>query len=134
MELIREGIYAPRVKRLSVRLTHIDPVLRKHADIFEFSRFLHDLKRELMLQGPDNERVIYKLAATLMKIILRRRGVPALGYIDAINGTKRTFPGFPISHLPSQSIIDHSGNWRTRYKSYTKFIDWIEKHSPNLFS
>jgi len=62
IELISKGYYKPRIMLPEVKFIPEDKTLKRYMDISSFSRFSHDIKRELLKMADRyNEKKVYKL-------------------------------------------------------------------------
>ncbi|OGI95463.1 hypothetical protein A2917_02800 [Candidatus Nomurabacteria bacterium RIFCSPLOWO2_01_FULL_42_17] len=131
---ISEKYYIPRILSSEIKIQLLPEEMFRHNDAFEFARFVHDLKRELLIKDIRNERKVYKLSITLLKIALRQRGVVALGYKETIEKAEKNLPNFSEIHIMEpEEVMAKPEKIVERYETYGRIIEWVTKNTDTVF-
>jgi hypothetical protein len=134
IKYISEKYYIPRILSSEIKIQLLSEEMFIHNDAFEFARFVHDLKRELLIKDIRHERKVYKLSITLLKIALRQRGIIALGYKETIDKAEKNLPNFSGIHIVEpEEVMDKPEKIIERYETYGKIIEWVTKNTDTLF-
>lgn len=134
IELISKGYYKPRIILPEVKLVLEDKTLGRYMDISSFSRFSHDIKRELLKMDDDyDEKKVYKLIIILLKIMLHQRGVITLNYRDTLSESIKYLPNFNINILEPIFIMTHPEGKKERFIVYLSFLEWLRKNTNVIF-
>lgn len=133
IRLIREGRYQPRIMKPEIQLLHQNKIVKKYMDISDFSRFSHDIKRELLKKENYDEKKVYKLTIILLKICLYRKGIITLGYKETAVRAIKNLPGFEIKIPKPEAIFNDPGGKNKRYQIYLKILEWLRKNTNVIF-
>lgn len=133
MKFIKDGYYKPRIISSEIKLLKEDKILRKYIDISEFSRFSHEIKRELLKETNYDEKKVYKLVITSLKILLNQTGVVTLGYQDTLRKAVEHLPNFKVSLFGPEIILSDPKNKIKRYSMYLDFLEWVRKNENLIF-
>jgi len=131
LELIKSGVYNPR-KCCNIVIDEIDklvdPDFSNWSSIISFTMLLHEYKRALLPCGDIDEKKVYKLLNTLLKILLRRKGIVALSYENVLNEAKNNLSGFNFNLVSPEDITRDKESVNKRKKEYIKILNWIKKY------
>lgn len=134
VKFINEKHYIPRILSLDIKNDLPSEEILKHNDVFEFTTLFLHLKRELLEKDIRDERKVYKLVITILKIALRYRGINTHGYEETITRTYKNLPNFNNIHIPDpKEILAKPDNILERYKTYVKIVEWIAENIDILF-
>lgn len=134
IELILKGYYKPRIMLPEVELILEDKTLKKYMDISSFSRFSHDIKRELLRMKDDyDEKKVYKLIIILLKIMLNQKGIVALNYQNTLLESIKHLQNFKIDIPEPVFIMDHPEEKSKRFFIYLSFLEWLRKNTNVIF-
>ena len=132
--LLKQGYYKPRIIDPCIVLQAQDESLRKYMNIYDFARFNHDLKREL-LRNPEeyDEKKVYKLAIILLKIALFEKNVVTFGYPETLQKATEVLEGFAERLVAPDIIMNTPENKAKRYNDYVHMFEWIRKNINAVF-
>ena len=130
-DLIEQKICKPRV--IDQRIKHIILKIRQQKisswyDTASFAVVLHDYKRALLSRGGHDEKTIFKKLTTLLKIILKQKGIVSHGYDDVFKLSKNKLRGFNIFFEKPTHILQNPDAFHKRDGEYIKFLDWLERY------
>lgn len=133
IKLISDGYYRSRIMKSEIQLLLQDKTLKKYMDITDFSRFSHDIKRELLKKEGYDEKKVYKLITNLLKICLYQRGIVTLGYKDTIASATDSLPGFKIRIPEPETVLADLKGKKGRYQIYLQILEWLRKNTNVIF-
>ena len=122
--LIADGKYKPRVHDKTVTLPRTTPQMIREMDIFDVSKFMHTIKREMLDLERIDEKKIYKIFINLMKIFLKSKGVITFGYRETIDAFRASFPDSDNFLDYPEDILDNKTTLDERTKKYIAFLNW----------
>jgi hypothetical protein len=89
---------------------------------------LHTFKRELLLFPNYNERTVYKMLTTMLRILLiTEKDVTPDGYKAIWEEAKARFATLSLPVLLPQEIILRPDKSVERYTIFIRFLSWIEQ-------
>lgn len=121
---IKAKKYIPRILSPKINLEEIDLSKVKYFDVADFTKFNHDIKREILKHPNYDEKKIIKVMYAMLKIMIRHIEPLALGYDD----TKRIFKekySYDGLIIHPEDILDNKIPFAERYVSYCNFINWL---------
>lgn len=128
LKLIHDGIFTPRIfKREKIQLTTPEKSMIETFDSIDFTKVLHELKRELLKGEWFDETKTYKYITLLLKILLRRRGIYCLGYRHTFNEALRSLKGFSFKFSSPEEILTSPNLKERRYQTYIAFLNWLKE-------
>lgn len=133
INLIESGHYKPRIMIPEIKLVKADKVFNKYMDIVCFSGCSHSLKRSLLKMDEYDENKTYKLIIVLLKIILSRLGVVALGYKDTLVKASKYISNFDIKIPEPEKIMAEPEKKDERYAIYFDVLKWLNKNTDSIF-
>lgn len=132
--LLKQGYYKPRIIDPSIVLQTQDDSLRKYMNIYDFARFSHDLKRELLQKSEEyDEKKVYKLTIILLKIALFERNIITFGYTETLQKATEILDGFAERLVTPDIIMNIPENKAKRYNDYVHLFEWIRKNINAVF-
>ena len=137
LELINSGIYNPRKCK-----KHIFNNIKKIVDlnfsswssVISFAMILHEYKRALLSYENIDEKKVYKLLNTLLKILLMQKGLKVLSYEDVLNEAKGSLEGFDFKIELPQKILKNKEDVNMRKKEYIKILNWLKNTNMHNFN
>ncbi len=130
---IKRGYYKPRIISPEIRLSKGNKVLRRYMDISDFSKFSHEIKRELLKKEKYNEPKVYKLVITSLKILLYQAGVVAMGYQDTLKKAPEYLPNFNLQLFSPEELLKSPVESAERYSFYLDFLEWVRVNANSIF-
>ncbi|MFA6159468.1 MAG: nucleotidyltransferase domain-containing protein [Parcubacteria group bacterium] len=130
-DLIEQGICKPRVSEQKIKKTILKINQKQKSSWYNtasFAGILHDYKRALLLGVNYDEKIVYKRLATLLKIILKQKGMVAHGYDEVFELSKNKLKDFDMNFTQPIYILQNPDISRGRYDEYVKFLRWLEKY------
>jgi len=125
---ILTGKYTPRIMDPRINITRVSKDLIKKMDFVDFSKHLHQLKRELINPENYNEKIVYKSLVVLIKIMLRQKDIDFHGYKEVFKKAKENLQGYDFSFLLPEEIAQNIDFGKEeRYLEYVRFLDWLAK-------
>lgn len=130
---IKDGYYKPRIISPEIRLSKGNKILRRYMDISDFSKFSHEMKRELLRIEEYNEPKVYKLVISSLKILLYQAGVVAMGYQDTLGKAPEYLPNFDLQLLSPEELLNSPEKSAKRYFIYLDFLEWVRVNADSIF-
>lgn len=124
INLIKKGLYVPKIITSKINIDKINLSRIKVLDSVEFSKIIHDIKREFLLFPEFNEQKILKGIYTIMKIICRMKDCEPVGYKDTIECYNKLLQGQAFDITP-EVIIKNKIDISERLERYYHFINGI---------
>lgn len=132
--LLEKSYYKPRIIDPCIVLQTQDRSLRKYMNIYDFARFSHDLKRELLQNSKEyDEKKVYKLAIILLKIALFERDIITFGYTETLQKATEIFGDLAGQLVTPEVIMNIPENKAKRYNDYVHMFEWIRKNINAVF-
>lgn len=132
--LLKQEHYKPRIIDSSVLLQEQDNALKKYMNMYDFARFSHDMKRELLQnQEKYDEKKVYKLAMILFKIALFENNVITFGYAETLQRTNEIFVGLAERLVTPEVIMGIPESKAKRYNDYVHIFEWLRKNINAVF-
>ena len=126
LELIKQGLYKPLIADPSItNALYAKKNVVQWFDSINLTRLLFELKRNLLDFNRGKERTVYKNIITILKILIYRRGIMCLSYTDTLVNAKEILK-YPYCLPEVEEVAFPNTNIDDRYKSYIKFIVWLE--------
>lgn len=134
LSLIKQGYYEPRIIGSSIALQIQSDDMRKNMNIYDFARFGHDIKRELLrTQYEYDEKKVYKLTILLLKIALWEKGISASGYAETLQKVSETLEGLDKRLTTPDVILNSPEEKAARYNDYVYILEWFRKNTNAIF-
>jgi predicted nucleotidyltransferase len=133
IKFIEVDYYKPRVMTPEIKLVKANEVLNKYMDIVCFSGCSHDLKRSLLKIDGYDENKVYKLIIVLLRIMLSRRGIVAVGYKDTLVKAYEHIPNFDIKIPEPEKIMAEPEKKTERYTIYFGVLKWLDENTEGIF-
>lgn len=127
---IKIGLYKPKICDSKIKLQELSPELLDILNQMNLSKELHAFKRALL--EPLDEKIIYKLMSSILRIILLGEGIISAGYHDVWTKMKNKYPDFPLSLITPEEIMNNPNNFHLRLKEYKDFLIWFDKNVHDL--
>jgi len=132
--LINQGCYKPRVIKSDIVLQEPTTELRHYMNVYDFARFGHDLKRELLRGRIEyDEKKAYKTLVLLLKIMLYEQGMITLGYSDTLRESRKSLGSFWNRFVEPADILALQGEGTTRYDDYVAALEWLKENTDVIF-
>ncbi len=128
IEYINKAIYIPRINNQTIVLPELDKKMTMTYDLVDMAKYLHNIRRELIDQTKFNERSVYKLIISVIKMLLYRQNIQALGYKDALAMAKDNLTYFNIELPLPMEILEFPKDKNKRYNNYIKFLNWLKEY------
>lgn len=134
ISLINQNHYKPRIIAPDILLQEPTTELRHYMNVYDFARFGHDLKRELLRGRSEyDEKKTYKTLVLLLKIMLYERGSITLGYSDTLRKSRESLGNFLDRFIEPTDILALPGGGTTRYDDYVAALEWIKGNTDAIF-
>lgn len=132
IDLINQGICKPKIidKKIKNSINKIKKISVWYSRD-SLAGIIHGYKRVLFPINEYDEKIVYKKLATILKIILKQKGITAHGYSDVVNIAKSKLKGFDIKFKTPIYIIKNLDTSLKRYNDYVKFLAWLKDY-PNF--
>ena len=131
LELIKKGVFEPR-KCDKIVFNKIEKLINPSFDywsrVISFTMILHEYKRALIPYADIDEKKVYKSLNTLLKILLKQKGIEALNYEDVLKGANSYLEGFNFDIVLPEIIIEDKNGISLRKKEYIKILNWLKKY------
>jgi len=126
IDLIEQGICKPKIidKEIKNSINRIKKISSWYAND-SLSGIIHAYKRALFPVSKYDEKIVYKKLTTILKIILKQKGITAHGYRDVIYTAKSRFKNLDIKFKTPIYIMKNSDTSLKRYDDYVKFLAWL---------
>jgi predicted nucleotidyltransferase len=89
---------------------------------------IHGYKRALFPINHYDEKIVYKKLNTILKIILKQKGITVHGYSDVLNMAKSKLKGLNIKFKTPIYIMKNPDTSLKRYNEYIEFLAWLEDY------
>jgi len=131
IDLIDQGICKPKIfnqkiKNNILKVKHQKPFLWYSAA--SFTGILHGYKHALLPTSNYNEKEVYKKLTTILKIILKQKGIVVHGYDEVFELSKNKLKGFDMNFNSPVYILKNPDISHERHKEYIKMLGWLEKY------
>jgi len=128
IELIKKGIYVPKVKNDKIILPNINKEILKIYDLVDMGKYLHNIRRQLIERLEFDERSVYKQLFSILKILLYRQDILVFGYQDVLLKSKKYLSGFKYSLPLPKEIMNSPAQKNDRYNVYVDLLNWLKDY------
>lgn len=129
IDLIDQGICKPKIidKKIKNSINKIKKTSLWHSKD-SLAGIIHGYKCALFPISKYDEKIVYKKLATILKIILKQKGITAHGYSDVVNIAKSKLKGLDMKFKTPVYIMKNLNTSLKRYNDYVKFLAWLEDY------
>ncbi len=129
IDLIDQGICKPKIidKKTINSINKIKKIsVWYNKD--SLASIIHSYKHALFPINKYDEKIVYKKLVTILKIILKQKGITAHSYSDVVSISKSKLNGFDIKLKTPIYIMKNLNTSLRRYNDYVKFLAWLEDY------
>ncbi|MFH0854552.1 MAG: nucleotidyltransferase domain-containing protein [bacterium] len=129
IELIDQEICKPKIvdKKIKNNINKIKNTSSWYSKD-SLAGIIHGYKHALFPISKYDEKIVYKKLATILKIILKQKGITAHSYNDVVNIARSELKGLDIKFKNPIYIMKNSDTSLRRYNDYVKFLAWLEDY------
>lgn len=131
IELIKKGIFVPKIQANNVILPDIDRETLKIYDMVDMAKYLHNIRRQLIHRLEFDEHSVYKQLFSIIKILLYRQGILAFGYQEVLSKAKKYLHDFRFNLPLPKELINFPNQKKDRYNVYVDLLKWFKDHKLN---
>lgn len=127
IDLIKQGLCKPKIfdKKIEDNINQIHE-LSSWYDKASLAGVVHGYKRALLPISNYDEKIVYKKLNTILKIILKQKGISAHGYNEVISLSKNELKEFNFNFNTPSFIMENIDTSLERYDEYIRFLRWLE--------
>lgn len=129
IELIKKGVYIPKIKAKTVILPSIDKETLKIYDMVDMAKYLHNIRRQLLYRFEFDEYLVYKQIFAILKILLYRQDILVFGYQDTILKSKKYLFDFKFNLPLPKELIKFPNKKNDRYGIYLGLLNWLKEYN-----
>lgn len=129
IDLIEQGVCKPKIidKEIKNCINKIKKISSWYTKD-SLAGIIHGYKHALFSASKYDEKIVYKKLATILKIILKQKGITVHGYSDVVYTAKSRLKNLDIEFKTPIYIMENSDTSQARYNDYVKFLAWLENY------